>query len=601
MPVGELVADGLLPAPDDLPAAHPDRVAAILHTSGTTDLPKRVPRGHRSFVAAARAARQTTGLTPDGVALLVGGVYTNAGLSNMLFALLTGGSCAPAGFDPALIPDWIAEHRPTWALLNATELNLILEAAARAGRRPLAERDSRLRAIRAGAQPMTPGTAERAEAFFGAAVFEGYGMSEASNIAKSGPRLQDRRPGSCGRPVSDTIEVRILDDAGNEAGPGVTGAVVVRGPTVFSGISTTRRANAAAFTPDGWFRTGDVGCLDEDGFLYLSGRQSEIINRGGENIAPAEVDRAPAAAPHGGRSGRLRRARCAVWRGFGRPPVVIRAGMSASPRELRTWMLDRLTPHKAPCRIWIVEALPRTPSGKVQRANWRGAGASANSDRRAPTFRGDCDDPGSAGLLGSPHPGRSGAAVARRPDALPSGSLPRYYRGRDAVAGARRWTGRSGRLRPRAWVCVKRRHAGRPDGSGRGSVAPRGDGVRAGPRSGTPAARAGGVRWRGRGTRSRRRPFPASPAASLDELVTPEAAGSGFDAGSCPVDPDTTAAILHTSGSTGWPAGARARTGRLYPAPGRRSRALDLPGMTSCSSALGSPTSRGWGICSTRC
>ena len=348
-------------------AARPETVAAILHTSGTTGLPKRVPRDHRSFVVAARAARQTTALTPHDVALLVGGVYTNAGLSNVLFALLTGGSCVVAPrFDPALVLDWIVAHRPTWALLNATELNLILDDAARAGRPPLRGAGLRLRSIRAGSQPMTPGTAERAEAYFGATVFEGYGMSEASNIAKSGPHPQDRRPGSCGRPVAGTVEVRILDESDEDVGSGGTGAVVVRGPTVFSGYLDDPEANAAAFLPGGWFRTGDVGFLDGEGFLYLRGRQSEIINRGGENIAPAEIDRVLQGHPAV--------AEAAV---FAIPDatlgedlvaaVAVRPGMQVSARELRVWLLGRLSPSRAPRRIWMVEALPRTASGKVRR------------------------------------------------------------------------------------------------------------------------------------------------------------------------------------------------------------------------------------------
>ena len=365
-------------APDSaMTTTRPETVAAILHTSGTTGLPKRVPRDHRSFVVAARAARETTGLTPDDVALLVGGVYTNAGLSNMLFALLTGGSCVVApGFDPAQVPDWIAGHRPTWALLNATELNLILDVAARTGRPPLPGSGSRLRSIRAGSQPMTPGTAERAEAFLGAPVVEGYGMSEASNIAKSGPRRDDRRPGSCGRPVSGTVEVRILDEADADVAPGVTGAVVVRGPTVFSGYLEDPAANAAAFTPDGWFRTGDLGCLDGDGFLYLKGRQSEIINRGGEKIAPAEIDRVLQGHPA--------IAEAAVFAvpdsRFGEDlvaAVVPHATGHVAAREVRTWMLERLSPSKTPRRIWMVESLPRTASGKVQRGElarrWREA------------------------------------------------------------------------------------------------------------------------------------------------------------------------------------------------------------------------------------
>lgn len=347
--------------------ARPETVAVILHSSGTTGLPKRIPRNHRSFLAATRTVRSSSALTPDDVALLVSGVCTNAGLRNTLFALLTGGSCVVAPrLDPARYPDWLAARRPTWTCLSATELNLILDAAANAGREAVAGPGSRLRFIRAGSQAVTPGTLARAERSLGAPVFEGYGMSEASNLAKCGPGLEDRRPGSCGRPMAASAALRILDAAGADAAPGAAGEVVVKGPAVFTGYLDNPEANAAAFTPDGWFRTGDIGYLDADGFLYLQGRLHEMIDRGGETIAPAEVDRVLQSHPAV--------AEAAV---FGVPDarfgeevvaaVVLRSGLGAAPRELRAWMLDRSSPSKAPRRIWVVEALPRTASGKVRR------------------------------------------------------------------------------------------------------------------------------------------------------------------------------------------------------------------------------------------
>ena len=369
IPVGDLVAaaNTVPTSTARLPPAYPDRIAAILHTSGTTGLPKRIPRNHRSFLAATRAVRRSSALTPEDVALLVSGVCTNAGLRNMLFALLTGGSCVIAPrLDPARYPDWLAAHRPTWTYLNATELNLILDSAARAGRATVADAGSRLRFIRAGSQAMTPGTAERAERSFGAPVFEGYGMSEASNIAKCGPGLEDRRPGSCGRPMAETVTLRILDAEDADVAPGTPGAVVVRGPAVFTGYLDDPEANAAAFLPGGWFRTGDVGYLGEEGFLYLQGRTSEIINRGGENIAPAEIDGVLQSHPA--------LAEAAVFAvpdaRFGEDlvaAVVVRPGMQVAPRELRAWMLDRVSPSRVPRRIWTIDALPRTATGKVQR------------------------------------------------------------------------------------------------------------------------------------------------------------------------------------------------------------------------------------------
>jgi acyl-CoA synthetase (AMP-forming)/AMP-acid ligase II len=247
---------------------------------------------------------------------------------------------------------------------TASELNLILAAASAAGRARVAGPASRLRVVRTGAQPMTPGTAERAERSLGALMLESFGMTEASYITSSGPSVRERRVGSCGRAAG--CAVRILNDDGQPAPPGVAGEIAIRGVTLFPGYLDDPEANAAAFLPDGWFRTGDVGYLDADGYLFTTGRQNEIINRGGEKIAPLEIDRALLAHPA------LREAAA-----FSVPDarlgedvvaaVVFAPAAQASVRELRMWMLERLSPFKTPRRVWTVDSLPRTGSGKVQR------------------------------------------------------------------------------------------------------------------------------------------------------------------------------------------------------------------------------------------
>jgi acyl-CoA synthetase (AMP-forming)/AMP-acid ligase II len=347
------------------PTTSPQHVAVILHTSGTTALPKRVPRIHGNYSAAARMARDSTRLTPDDVLLLTAGVHHNMGLADFLAALQSGGSCVVTpGFDPRQYPGWLQEHRPTWTVMTPAELNLLLEHAAASGREFVAGPESRLRIIRAEAQAMTPQTLERAERSLRAPVLTGYGMTETGNITKFGPDEQDRREGSCGR--SWGIAIRVIDESGRDVVPGTAGEVVVSGPTVFSGYLDDPAANAAAFLSDGWFRTGDQGYLDENGFLYLTSRLSEMINRGGEKIAPLEVDQALASHP-------------AVAAGAVFPvpdarlgedivaATVLKPGATATPRELRGWLLDRLSPFKVPRRIWIVEDLPLTPTGKVQR------------------------------------------------------------------------------------------------------------------------------------------------------------------------------------------------------------------------------------------
>ena len=338
----------------------PESIALILHTSGTTGLPKRAPRTHRALCVGARAAAERTGLIRTDVGLVATGFYNISGLGNMFNALLSGGCCvvAPA-FDPARFSDWLDVHKPTWMFAAPTHLNLLLPAIA-----PEGMPQSALRLVRAGTQAMMPGTIERVEKSLGAIVLETYGMTEASALTASGPSAADRRAGSCGRILA--VDVRILDGAGGDVPPGATGEIVVRGPTVFAGYLDDPEATAEAFLPGGWFRTGDVGYVDEDGYLFLTGRGKDQINRGGVQIAPLEVDRVLLEHPAV--------AEAAV---FAIPDqrlgedvvaaVVWRQGVTATSRELRSWLLDRLSPAKTPRRIWTLDALPRTATGKVQR------------------------------------------------------------------------------------------------------------------------------------------------------------------------------------------------------------------------------------------
>ena len=367
-----MAADELL-APDDpralrpvaLPDRHPDDIAVILHTSGTTADPKRVPRPHRTYVAAARASQACTDLTPSDVELLLAGLHSNQGVGNLLAALFSGGCCVAApGFDPAAIAGWLVMHRPTWFVSAPTETTLLVDAVEAANRGAAVGPDTRPRAVRLGAQPLPPGLVERAERILGAPIFDGYGMTEASYITGQGPDPEDRRPGTVGPPLNS--EIRVLDADGGDAPPGAIGQIVIRGATLFPGYLDDPAANAAAFLPGGWFRTGDLGSLDERGHLLLTGRANEQINRGGEKISPAEIDYVllvhPAvaeAAAFAVPDARLGEDIVAA--------IVFKPGATAAPRQLRDWLLQRLSPFKVPRRIWQVETLPRTSTGKVQR------------------------------------------------------------------------------------------------------------------------------------------------------------------------------------------------------------------------------------------
>jgi acyl-CoA synthetase (AMP-forming)/AMP-acid ligase II len=386
MPADELLAPGgpeLTRIMGQAPAYSQD-VAVILHTSGTTGVPKRVPRTHGSYTTAVRIARDSTLLTPEDVLLLTAGAHLNLGLADFLAALLSGGSCVVTpGFDPRAYPAWLRDYRPTWSVLTPAELERLLDHAAATGQESVAGPESRLRAIRAEARGMLPGTRERAERSLRVPALSGYGMTETGNIAKFGPQDRMRPEGACGR--SWGMAIRIVDEDGSDVGPGATGEVVVRGPTVFAGYLDDSEATAA-FLPGGWFRTGDLGYLGADGLLYLTGRRGELINRGGEKIAPAEVDRALVSHPA-----------VAAAAVFPVPDahlgedlvaaVVLKPGLAATPRELRRWMLDRLSRFKVPRRIWFVETLPRTSTGKVQRGVLAARFSAVGQMRRSPLVR----------------------------------------------------------------------------------------------------------------------------------------------------------------------------------------------------------------------
>ena len=241
----------------------------------------------------------------------------------------------------------IAAERPTWMYCSPGYLELLARLLRE---RPALPAPSSLRFVRVSSAPLSLEVCEELETRLGAPILPSYGTSEAGRITAVLPPPAPRKPGSDGRPVQ---EVRIVADDGSDVGPGVAGEIWVRGPLVFAGYLDDPENNAARFTADGWFRTGDLGYLDADGFFFLTGRINELINRGGTKIVPGEVDEAlldhPAvaeAAVFGVPDARLGEDIVAA--------VVLKPGLDATAREFRGWLLDRLSPHKVPRRIWFV-------------------------------------------------------------------------------------------------------------------------------------------------------------------------------------------------------------------------------------------------------
>ena len=337
-----------------------DDVALVLHTSGTTSRPKRVPLRHRHLTASVANIVASYQLRADDLTICVMPLFHVHGLlASALATLGTGGTVVvPRSFSPmGFWPVAEAVH-PTWFTASPTPHQLILMRAR--AQRPAGS--ERLRFVRSCSSALAPAQMSQMEERLGAPVLEAYGMTEASHQMASNPLPpQPRVAGSVGRATG--IDLAILDEAGKSLPTGSTGEVSIKGPNVIDGYENNPQANAASFT-DGWFRTGDQGTVDGDGYLRLLGRIKELINRGGEKIAPREIDEVLESHPL---------VKEAVAFGIPHPTwgeevaaAVVVSG-AIDEKELAAYSRTRLAAFKVPKTIHIVDAIPRTPTGKVQR------------------------------------------------------------------------------------------------------------------------------------------------------------------------------------------------------------------------------------------
>jgi acyl-CoA synthetase (AMP-forming)/AMP-acid ligase II len=350
------------PAPQSGEAEAED-VALVLHTSGTTSRPKIVPLRHVNVTASAYNIGDILALTADDVCLNIMPLFHIHGLiAGVLSSLAAGGavSCSP-GFNAFRFFAWFSEVRPTWYTAVPTMHQTILDLAPR---NRAAIEAGRLRFIRSSSSSLPGPVMTAMEAAFGVPLVESYGMTEAAHQMASNPLPpRPRFPGCVG--IAAGPEVAIMDDAGALLPPGGLGEVVIRGRNVTAGYENNPAANAAAFT-NGWFRTGDQGVLDADGYLRLTGRLKELINRGGEKVSPLEVDEILSEHPAV--------AQCLT---FGLPhpklgeevaaAIVLRGGFSPKDTELRDFAGERLAPFKVPRKFVFLKEIPKGATGKLQR------------------------------------------------------------------------------------------------------------------------------------------------------------------------------------------------------------------------------------------
>ncbi len=275
-------ADGEAMSRDD------DAIALILHTSGTTSRPKMVPLSQANIAASAKNISATLSLTPDDICLNVMPLFHIHGLMAPVLASLSSGASVHAtpGFDALRFFNWLEDAKPSWYSAVPTMHQAILS---RAPRNTDVIEVASLRFIRSSSASLPPQVMAALEETFGAPVIEAYAMTEAAHQMCSNPLPPEARKPGCVGPAAGP-EVTIMNDVGEELISGDEGEIVIRGPNVTSGYLANPEANATAFHEGGWFRTGDQGIMDEDGYVKVTGRSKEIINRGGEKIAPLEID-----------------------------------------------------------------------------------------------------------------------------------------------------------------------------------------------------------------------------------------------------------------------------------------------------------------------
>jgi acyl-CoA synthetase (AMP-forming)/AMP-acid ligase II len=341
----------------------PDDVALVLHTSGSTGRPKRVPLTHANLSISAGNVARGYALGPDDVSICVMPLFHVHGLvASMLSTLLSGGTVVvPARFNPLSFWRVARDYGVTWYSAVPTLHQLLLARAADPSSRKPAGTE-RLRFIRSCSASLPPRLMHALESAFGAPVVEAYGMTEAAHQMASNPLPPaDRRPGSVGRGVD--VRISIMDKQGRHLAPGERGEVVIQGPNVIRGYENNPEANAASFV-DGWFRTGDRGYLDADGYLWLVARIKELINRGGEKISPREIDEVLLAHPSVAEAVSFGVPH-ATWGEEVAAAVILRDTVTEA--ELLTYCGQHLADYKRPKRIHITDTIPRTATGKIQR------------------------------------------------------------------------------------------------------------------------------------------------------------------------------------------------------------------------------------------
>jgi oxalate---CoA ligase len=343
--------------------SHYDDRALVLHTSGTTSRPKIVPLTSINIYKSAHNIQTSLKLAENDICLNIMPLFHIHGLIGAVLSTIIAGATVVCtdGFSESHFFIWLKEFHPTWytavptmhqAILTRTEPNSdILERCP-------------LRFIRSCSSPLPPRVYKDLETAFRVPVIESYGMTEAAHQMASNPLPPaTRKIGSVGLPAGP--EVSIMDEGGHLMPSEAIGEIVIRGENVISGYENNQEANRSSFT-EGWFRTGDQGYFDSDGYLFITGRIKEIINRGGEKISPREIDEALMEHPDVAQVVTFAVPHATIGEDVA-AAVVLRENACIPPKDLRAFSFSRLASFKVPSQIIFTNEIPKGPTGKIQR------------------------------------------------------------------------------------------------------------------------------------------------------------------------------------------------------------------------------------------
>ncbi|KAI9163018.1 putative peroxisomal-coenzyme A synthetase [Paramyrothecium foliicola] len=345
---------------EKLLTAEPDDVALILHTSGTTSRPKVVPLTHRNLTRTMSNIKQTYQLTANDRTMLVMPLFHVHGLlCGLLAPFYTGGSMVvPVKFSASEFWEDFITHKANWYTAVPTIHQILLKS-------PVPSPVPQIRFIRSCSSPLSPTVFHQLEKTFQAPVLEAYAMTEAAHQMTSNPLPPaKRKPGSVG--LGQGVEVKILNDQGDELPQGSEGEICIKGENVTKGYLNNPSANASSYTKGGFFRTGDQGKKDEDGYIIITGRIKELINKGGEKISPIELDNILTRHPKVSEAVSFAIPDEVYGQDIG-VAVVLKKGAKLQAEELRAWVGEKSIKFKVPKKIYFTEIMPKTATGKIQR------------------------------------------------------------------------------------------------------------------------------------------------------------------------------------------------------------------------------------------